>query len=348
MTKMKRVFSLLLAAVLVLSVFGVTASASVATGKSIAIIGEASGSPVAGGTIDYKFYIELPAGVSADDYYIDIFNLYLSYNTKQVVPVSRAWNTADYDHFSETILATGNAIGRIKDKLTTDEISKYDGACVFGMGQYSTTGSYHTTTGWKLVSQKSLIATITFKVLDSWDGSDINIGVLDNAFDATRLCYIRAFTDVKNTDVASNGKYLLAAIDNQTMATFKAASYKVTDEKVQIRRNSEDATKYDLRFVGSFKTADIETKFAENSNTSTNITSVGCKVTMNGVTNTYTDGYIYPTADGYKFAAIMPGLTDEMADMDITVEMFVVVDGVTESSAGVTTKLSAHTGRLPA
>ena len=47
-------------------------------------------------------------------------------------------------------------------------------------------------------------------------------------------------------------------------------------------------------------------------------------------------------------AAVLAGLDDSMANMEISVVMFIEFDGVRYESAGLTTTLGAHTGRLPA
>lgn len=347
MNKTRRVFSLLMAVVLVLSVFGVTASAAVASGKRFALVAECSDTPTAGGTINVKYYFEVPADIDIDTFRFGQFKFYISYDNSLLTPVSNTWNSAIGEFGQDALFSSNNTISKISSKLTEAEKTKYPAALTISMN-YDTQSGADSTTGWALLSSKTLAFTVKFKVADTYKGQDINFGVLDNSFLVTAQCYVKAVTDKSTASLVKSSKYLTTAIDNQTMLTLKGASYKVSDSGVQIRRNLDDASKYDLRFIGSFKTADIEALFAENSNTSTNITSVGCEVTMNGVTNTYTDGYIYPTTDGYKFAAIMPGLTDAMADMEITVKMFVVVDGVKECSKGVTTKLSAHTDRLPA
>lgn len=339
----KKIISLLLATLMLVSVFAVSAFAydPVST-IGIKLVTDAKIGDKAGTDITVSCYFTFPQGTNFSNYRQSLSNVGFLYNSDYYTYKSASIGASYTKYFeAANCKVNNNFFNVVKNSLDDADKAIYNCGVLYSQN-WETSGIYSgSTTGYE-IDTECPIWTITLTVKKTLDSSDsATFSVPTKALG--KQVKVQYFTGSKSVG------YAASAID-VTAATKVApvVAYKVSDEKVQIRRNSEDATKYDLRFVGSFKTADIEAKFAENSNTSTNITSVGCKVTMNGVTNTYTDGYIYPTADGYKFAAIMPGLTDEMADMDITVEMFVVVDGVTESSAGVTTKLSAHTGRLPA
>lgn len=363
MNKTRRVFSLLLAVVLVLSVFGVTASASVASGKAVGISAEAVGTPVAGGTIDVKYYFEFPETVDLSTFRTGLWQFVISYNSKYITPVSRTFNSTEYDFLDVTVSYDGtkDTFDKISKVTSSEDAALYPNSTTVGPGTWNTSNSagYTTASGVSYGNTyKAHVFTVTWKIADDWDGTEFKFGILDSSFGTAttthNINYFRAVTDKSNTALNKSGKYYITAIDNQSFVTIKAASYKVTDEKIQIRRNAADSSKYDLGFVGSFKTADIEALFETNSNKSTNILEVGCIVTMNGSEGTYTDGYIYPTddGDGWKFRAILTGLEDSMADTEISVQMFVKVQEGTKTetykSKGVTTKLSAHTGRLPA
>lgn len=351
MTKTRKVFSLLIAIVLVLNVFAVMASADVATGKSVAIIAETSDKLVAGGNIDVNFYFELPEGVDYKTYKLGQFLFPISYDNSVLTPVSRTWNKADYDNLNEgtTFSPSTNTIGKLT-KITAEEKAKYPAAVTVGSGTWDPANGDGVTTasGFSLKASKALIFTVRFKVSDSYAGGSTSLGVLASTFAADKACYLKTITDAKNTAVAKSGKYLTSVIDMQTMLTIEeASSYKVFDGDVKIRRNAADSAKYDLGFTGSFKKSDFPVVFTD-AGTATNLTQVGVKVTMNGVTNEYTDRFVYETADGYQFRAVLAGLEDSMADTEISVVMFIVFDGVRYESKGLTTTLGAHTGRLPA
>jgi hypothetical protein len=103
-------------------------------------------------------------------------------------------------------------------------------------------------------------------------------------------------------------------------------------------------------FKGEFKKADIAIDF-NAAGTSTNVTSVGAKITFAGAESTSTTGFVY-TPDGgttYQFRAVFGALNlASQGDATVKVEYFVIKDGNTYWSDPVTTTANAHTSRLPA
>lgn len=341
----KKIISLVLAVLMIVSVFAVSASAygPVST-LGIKLVTDAKIGDTVGTEVTVSCYLTLPEGTDLANYRQSLTNVGFLYNSQYYTYKSRTIGASYAKYFNEvTCQVNTNFFATVQSVLPAEDKSIYN-AGIINTQNWEPGGTYSgTKTGYE-IDPNCPIWTITFTVAKTLDSSDAaTFSVPEEALGRqVRVTYFEGTKSIAYT--ASS----LSVAEATKVAPAAAQTYKVSDDNVQIRRNLNDASKYDLRFVGSFKTADIEAKFAENSNTSTNITSVGCEVTFNGVTNTYTDGYIYPTTDGYKFAAIMPGLDDSMADMDITVKMFVVVDGKTEYSKGVTTKLSGHTNRLPA
>lgn len=344
MTKTKRVFSLLLAVMLVLSVFGVTASAAVASGKRFAIVAECFDTPTAGGTIDVKYYFEVPASVDLDTFRFGQFKFYISYDNSLLTPVSNTWNSEISEFGQDALFSSNNTISKISSKLTDAEKSKYPAALTISMN-YDTLSGADSTKGWALLSSKTLAFTVKFKVAETYAGQDINFGVLDNSFLVTAQCYVKALTDKSDTSLVKSSKYINTTIDNQTMLTLKGASYKVTDKAQQVRHNPDDSTKFDLGFVGSFKAADIDPDWGTD-NVSKTIEAVGVEVSSATLTTpvryettkVYVDG-----TDGYQFRAIISGI-DRAAngDSEITVKMYVKYfnDDTLVYSKGVTTTLN--------
>ncbi len=117
-------------------------------------------------------------------------------------------------------------------------------------------------------------------------------------------------------------------------------------ENTKVRCNTDDPTKVDLGFTGSFLNAGIPIAF--DGSTATNVTKVGVEVTINGNTIEAEDDFVYENAggDGYLFRAALTGIPAASFDTPIKVRMFVEYDGDYYYSDYVTTTVAAHVGRL--
>lgn len=352
----KKILSLALALVMLVSVFTVGASAAVADGKKLAFVVECNDELVAGKTVDVNVYVEIPATEDLTTYKLGQINYVLLYDNNVFDgpgKVDRTWN-ADMPWFNDAanVNSAPTLFNQFKAGYTEDDLAKYNAAVLVQTGTYVTgqTDAYgdevKTKTGYGLAAHKTLMFTLKFTVKSTYAGGDTQIGIVEGPYNVKKT-QVFAKTHYSTGGTPTAIPYTELDFSNATTTVKAPASYKVFDGAVKIRRNAVDSAKYDLGFTGSFKASDFAVAFNDKG-TSTNLTKVGVKVTMNGVTNEYTDRFVYETADGYQFRAVLAGLEDRMADMEISVVMFIEFDGVRYESAGLTTTLGAHTGRLPA
>lgn len=347
----KKILSIALAVVMLFSVVTVSAFAITAPNSGEAAIYVTSDAKVGqkDGKVTVNVYYVFPAGLVDDSYLAGIANFVLGINSAKYSFASFTWGPS-YSIMApaQTQVAISNSskglFKAVASKLTeSDKANGYNMALQFNMkyGDSSVNpDNYSAKTGFPITvdeENKALVATVELNVLDSLTAAD-GIGILEATLNNQ--------TQVKYRDAAGKFQKFTAVMPDGTSAP-AGETYKVFDGDVKIRRNAADSAKYDLGFTGSFKKSDFPVVFTD-AGTATNLTQVGVKVTMNGVTNEYTDRFVYETADGYQFRAVLAGLEDSMAATEISVVMFIVFDGVRYESKGLTTTLGAHTGRLPA
>lgn len=341
----KKILSMILAVMILVSAFSISAFAiTVPAEGSVGIyvendakVGQDSG------VVTAKVYWVFPAGTDFDTYLAQIGNIVLGYNNAKYEYVSREWSP----RLAEFIKTDASYAGEkpniwkvIGSKLTEAETS-YGYNCALQLQMpLDTTNSVGIgpKTGFTLTPEedtKVLVATLKFNVKKALTANDA-MGVIEATLNTQ--------TQVKSSNGTKDTK-LNAVISG--IAVPAGETYKVFDGDVKVRYNAEDSSKYDLGFTGSFKASDFAVNF-NDAGTAINLTKVGVKVTINGVTKEYTDRFVYETADGYQFRAVLAGLEDSMADMEISIVMFIEFDGVVYESQGLTTTLGAHTGRLPA
>lgn len=352
----KKILSLALALVMLVSVFTVGASAAVADGKKLAFVVECNDELVAGKTVDVNVYVEIPETEDLTTYKLGQINYVLLYDNNVFDgpgKADRTWN-ADMPWFNDAanVNSAASLFNQFKAGYTEDDLAKYNAAVMVQTGTYVTGNedaygdTVKTATGYGLTAHKTLMFTLKFTVKSTYAGGDTQIGIVEGPYNVKKT-QVYAKTHYSTGAAPTAIPYTELDFSNATTTVKAPASYKVFDGDVKIRRNAADSAKYDLGFTGSFKASDFDVKF-DDKGTSTNLTKVGVKVTMNGVTNEYRDRFVYETADGYQFRAVLAGLEDSMADTEISVVMFIEFDGVRYESKGLTTTLGAHTGRLPA
>ena len=341
----KKILSMILAVMILVSAFSISAFAiTVPAEGSVGIyvendakVGQDSG------VVTAKVYWVFPEGTDFDTYLAQIGNIVLGYNNAKYEYASREWSPRLAEFIKTDASYAGekpNIWKTLSSKLTAAETS-YGYNCALQLQMpLDTTNSVGIgpKTGFTLTPEedtKVLVATLKFNVKEALTANDV-MGVIEATLNTQ--------TQVKKSDGKKDTK-LNAVISG--VAAPAGETYKVFDGDVKIRRNAADSAKYDLGFTGSFKKSDFPVVFTD-AGTATNLTKVGVKVTTNGKTLEYTDRFVYETADGYQFRAVLAGLEDGMAADEISVVMFIEFDGVRYESKGLTTTLGAHTGRLPA
>lgn len=333
----KKVISLALAVIMVISVFAVTAFASTPASGCIGIkvISDAEVGMAAGSTVTVGVQFNLPAGVSRDDYRHGWSNFAIGYNSEFFSFNSGSLTIGDaFSAFTLVSAEQDKAAAPVKAFTDADK-AKYDTAVQCGTKQDGTQTTYTAKTGFAIPEGEDYI-TLTFTVKKELT-ADAAIGVVEGSI--AKQTVVKYHENGKTTLTA----YAAANYDLSEAVSFAKAGYKVFDGAVKIRKNAADNTKYDLGFTGSFE--DFDPKFDENG-TSASIKSVGCEVTINGVTNTYTDRYVYEGTTYGKYAfRVAVGAFGPLDTTEVSIRMFVelneAVDGQTKFySEGITTTMN--------
>lgn len=355
MSKTKKVLSLVMAIALVFNVLAVISSAACADDKVIGFSAETDDALVAGGQVTVDFYIELPADTDVSTYKLGLFQLIVSYNADVLTPVSRTWGDTYAEFMASTngFNTTSSTVhGWISKYLTTDEAAKYTASCAVAGSQVDTTNEYGYTgsTGYCLKSTKDKIFSITFDVSESYDGTaTADVAILQNAFQNATRCYYRDITTVGGK-VAKDGSQTDFTESAVVLSAPAAAAKKVYHVKNQIQWADKENNKVNLGIVCGFDIADIGIAF-ENG-TSTNVSSVGVTATINGVTDTYTERFVYSAKEGtaYYFRAVIGNVPGDYTGT-IEITPFVVVDGTTEYGDPIEITadvLASNVAKLPA
>lgn len=347
----KKILSLALALIMALSVCAIAASAlDLATGtygfkvESTATPGQKDG------TVDVTFSYQFPKGFDAASYKMQAgSNTTFVYNSTKYEFVDYEWlvtnSSGDVVFKYNAPTMTAGLYTQLAGKYTatdTANAAKYgwDSICLIASAFDTTSQSECTsTTGAPLnvdANNEAAYLKVTFNVLKELTADDV-IGIPEATVTAMKNTKMMYRDGNKNVTVTPANLVLTDAY-----AAPKAA-YKVFDGAVKIRKNAADNTKYDLGFTGSFE--DFEPEFDENG-TSATIKSVGCEVTINGVTNTYTDRYVYEGTSYGKYAfRVAVGAFGPLDTTEVSIRMFVelneAVDGQTKFySEGITTTMN--------
>ena len=347
----KKILSLALALIMALSVCAIAASAlDLADGtygfkvESTATPGQKDGTVTV--TISYQF----PKSFDASGYLMQAgSNTCLCYDNTKYEYDSYEWlvtNSSGDVVFKYNDANTKDALfTTLSAKFTTADTTNaakygWNGVCLISSAFDTTSQSECTsTTGAPLnvdANNEAAYLQITFNVLDELTANSV-IGISE-----------ASVTQLKNTKMMyrDGNKNVTVAPANLVLTDAYAApkaAYKVFDGAVKIRKNAADNTKYDLGFTGSFE--DFDPEFAE-SGTSATIKSVGCEVTINGVTNTYTDRFVYEGTTYGKYAfRVAVGAFGPLDTTEVSIRMFVelneAVDGQTKFySEGITTTMN--------
>lgn len=349
----KRVLSLALVVVMLMSMFAFSTSAADLTTGQIGIRVESNayvGMP-AGEEVTFKVYYVVPDDLDLTTYKHGIGNTPVAFtsgfalNTNLGSAINakdaRTWGASYADFFADSNVSTTAAYQtKVKDYAAQDDATKtWTGACVVQMG-YNSSNGYSNSTGFTLdpdceVFSLSFITTATITKDDA-------IIVPASAYNTTYF-KIAYNANLKNNVYAAEN---VVIEDNVAVPAAK----KVYHVKNQIQWADKANNKVNLGIVCGFDIADIGIKF-ENG-TSTNVSSVGVTATINGVTDTYTERFVYSAKEGtaYYFRAVIGNVPGDY-NGTITITPFVVVDGETEYGNAIEITadvLASNVAKLPA
>ena len=353
----KKILSLALVVVMLFSICSITANAAVGSGKSIGLIvtSDAKIGAPAGTTVNVSVYYDLPDG--EDERQMAIGNISLGYNNTvfkvdtdgsagaNFADDARTWGDVFGTYMKATARANLASSAQIVGKFNTNDTAKGWNAGIQMQQLYNGDNGYSASTGYAVYDNMHVF-TLRFKTLKTLTANDV-IGVVEGAYGKTSALFKIAYHDGTSTPKG----YDISAVDlTEAVATPAEAAKVVAHKATQIQWANEAKTDVNLGFKGEFKKADIAIDF-NKAGTSTNVTSVGAKITFAGAETTSTTGFVY-TPDGgttYQFRAVFGALNvATQGDAEVKVEYFVVKDGNTYWSDPVTTTANAHTSRLPA
>lgn len=329
----KKILSMALAVIMLISVFAFSASAANTTvtttfptaGKiGYRVVSDAYVGMPAGEIVTVKLYWVLPYGedrpvkMSAGNTVIAYNSAAYTYQTEQDGSTSlaydgRTWGPAYADIFVDTSgVNTGSTYtNTIIGKLTETE----------------------KTYGWNKVAGVQIVV-------------DVNVTTNAKGFDYD---YDSEVFSLKFKTVRTITADDVFGIPESTLSTMTKASYSNGTKQTQYKTNlvnsepavpavssvnetsgakfrmSEDEGKVDLGITGTVKSVSLDPgKTFENGRyVAANLTAVGVQARVDGVVAAAEDGYVYETSDGYQFRAAITGMDAAGLSKDIDVRTYI-------------------------
>lgn len=345
----KKILSAAIAVVMVLSVFSLTAFAYTAPASGeVGILVESDAQPgQKDGVANVSVYWVFPDDTDFSTYLATIGNICLGINSAKYsyVAGSREWQSemgeyslvkADDSYVRVAHKDVAGVMKTVYSKLTeNDKKYGYDTSVLLQM-TFDSGNSYGTTAakGWHVTADsenKVLVATLQFNVLGELTENDA-IGIVEATLNNQTLVY------------SSNGTKQVKGTAMKSGDGIPAIPYMVFDAATKVRANGAN---FDLGFTGYFNIDDFAPEF-NDAGTSASIDAVGVEITINDVTNEYTDRWVYdgPGADQLQFRAVLSNIPASDKDVEIEARMFVVYEGEKFFSEGITTTLAEHMDRV--
>lgn len=341
----KKIISFALAVAMLFSLLAISASALDSDGIAYRVVSDAVVGMQAGEIVTVKVYYVYPSDKDLSAYRQSLGNVVLAYNKEyyQVLETpnifaARAFGS-EYSGFFKTTTGMTHSTAfwnQVNTKLNANDLTKgYSDAFLVGIA-YESGGTYNATTGFPVVPECEIFS-VKFVVQKTLvEGANIGIpeGTLGSQTYAryqngtSSLAYANNKIDLSEGIVKSN--YVKVNFNNET----------------KIRPNADNGALVDLGFTGKFLIAGIPINIVAGR--ATNVSEVGVQLTINGVTNTYTDNYVYEDGTtGYKFRVALTGIDAANFDTPIKARMYVVYNSTPYYSDYVYTTAAAHVDRLP-
>lgn len=350
----KKVLSLALVVVMLMSMFAFsTSAADLTTGQiGVKIVSDAVIGDPAGTVVTVKAYYVVPEG---EEVQLTNGNLHLAYdNTAFEIDTSDtinegnfSWGSSYFDVFktqASTVNAASTISNNIVKQFSDAEKTNYGWNAGVQIQETFDSNGWSTKTGFT-IDPECEIFSIEFTALTEIGAEDV-IGISANAYNSS-FFKLKAFTESTTAGVVYDAANVVLT---ENVAVPVEAAKKVYHVKNQIQWADKAANKVNLGIVCGFDIDDIGIAF-ENG-TSTNVSSVGVTATINGVTDTYTERFVYSAKEGtaYYFRAVLGNVP---GDYNGTIEItpFVVVDGKTEYGDPITITadvLASNVAKLPA
>ena len=305
----KKILSLALVVVMLMSMFAFSTSAALTTGQiGVRVESDAVVGAPAGTVVTVKVYHVIPDG---EDVQLTAANISLGYDNTafSVDTTTFAWGSTYADYF-KLQTNTCNAATTISNNIVKN-FGAADTANGWNAGvqvQQAFEGSTYTTKTGYAVDTSCEIFSVEFTALKEITASDV-IGVVTGA-------YGKSFFSLKAFNPSSTAGTLYAAenvVLSEGLATPASPVYNVGN--AQYRPNGAN---YDLGVKFGFKTANIGIEFNEKG-TSTNIASVGATLKVNGVAvaDPVESRFVYDVNGDnseYQFRVVIEGVAADSTD----------------------------------
>lgn len=341
----KKFISLALAVAMLFSLLAISASALDIDGIGYRVVSDAVVGMQVGEIVTVKVYYVFHNDKDFTDYLQSPGNVVLAYNKEyyQVLETPNIFEArefgSDYSGFFKTGTGMTHSAAfwtQVSSRLNANDQTKgYTDALLVGIA-YESGGTYNANTGFPVVPECEIFS-VKFVVQKTLvEGANIGIpaGTLNSMTYARyqvgkgSAAYASDKIDLSEGIVKSN--YVKVNFNNET----------------KIRPNADNGALVDLGFTGKFLIAGIPINIVAGR--ATNVSEVGVQLTINGVTNTYTDNYVYEDGTtGYKFRVALTGIDAANFDTPIKARMYVVYNSTPYYSDYVYTTAAAHVDRLP-
>lgn len=348
----KKILSLALVVVMLMSMFAFsTSAADLTTGQiGVKIVSDAVVGAPAGTVVTVKAYYVVPEG---EDVQLTNGNLHLAYDktafeidtSDSINEGNFSWGSSYFDVFktqASTVNAATTISNNIVKQFSDAEKTNYGWNAGVQIQETFDSNGWSTKTGFT-VDPECEIFTIQFTALTEIGKEDV-IGISANAYNSS-FFKLKGFTESTTAGVVYDAANVVL-----TENVAVPAAKKVYHVKNQIQWADKENNKVNLGIVCGFDIADIGIQF-ENG-TSTNVSSVGVTAKINGVTDTYTERFVYSAKEGtaYYFRAVIGNVPGDYTGT-IEITPFVVVDGTTEYGNAIEITadvLASNVAKLPA
>lgn len=330
----KKILSMALAVIMLISVFAFSASAANTTvtttfptaGKAgYRVVSDAYVGMPAGEIVTVKVYWVLPYGadrpvkMSAGNCVIAYNSAAYTYQTEQDGSTSaaydgRTWGEAYESIFDDTAgVNTGSTYtNNIIGKLTETE-KTYGWNKVAGVAYTISTNSGTTPNKGFDCDYDCEIFSLSFKTVRTITADDV-FGVPNTT--------LGGMTKASYSNGTKQTQYQKNLVNSEPAVPAVSSVNETSGAKF---RMSEDEGKVDLGITGTVKSVSLDPgkTFKNGRYVAANLTAVGVQARVDGVVAAAEDGYVYETSDGYQFRAAITGMDAAGLSKDIDVRTYI-------------------------
>lgn len=329
----KKILSLALAVVMLVSVFTIAASATnfPAEGQiGYRLTSDAYVGMPAGETVTVKCYYVVPDDLDLDVYRQGAGNVVICYNADYFTPDtdSRVFGDIYVDVAKETSGVTSNdALWKtVSGKFTEEDSAKGYSYAVQVALAWNTTGGFSASTGYPIDPNVEFF-TLEFTTEQT---------LTEEAVMGVARGYIGTTMKPTYRDTVAKKTMVYAAENVITDECDITPDYLNINDNTAIllRNNAADANTVDVGFIATFMDASFEVAFADNGTTCTNLDNIGIDVRINGTVQSGVENadlnMIYPIDGGYQFVGAVTGIDADNLDTKIEARAYMIdSDGTT-------------------